>query len=504
MVIVSGMVTSRTIFSFGSLSRCPVMRWTRRRNEATERSRSSSAESAVTTVSRPRRFSAPARGRLGRRRRARGRAAAADAARRFLLVGFERRARAAGFAAVAVSAPKRFLATSSALRLVSSSCLRRSSSSRLRASAASRVPSARLLRGSARMRGLFFGDLALFRLAQARVGERVGARARAPPRSACAARRRTAWARRRRRRAPARPTGAVGGVAPTAALAAQRREPPAPPPPRLASPGPATRRFTFSTTTALLRPWLKLWRTTPCSTPPRLSVSVFVEVTLSFSPVFLVVSVIRVHFYTRSVPRRLSPAQPLRPSGRIAGPKPFQAPAARQNVSLAGPASRAACITFGRPNAKSNCAEVKNPTTAGALPATRRRMSRVELADPVGAASAACSRPATFPCSSAASVLAKPAATSPALPAIASASMTARSSSRSVRGHEVRRQANFALEAAGERLALDRLAKGAVRCGHPDAAARQFTLEIGHRLAFRSDDEPDQLGDRPHRAGRDA
>src|SRR5208282_2369967 len=61
----------------------------------------------------------------------------------------------------------------------------------------------------------------------------------------------------------------------------------------LTSPGPATRRFTFSTTTALLRPWLKLCRTTPCSTPPRLSVSVLVELTLSFSPVFLVVSVIR-------------------------------------------------------------------------------------------------------------------------------------------------------------------------------------------------------------------
>ncbi len=32
------------------------------------------------------------------------------------------------------------------------------------------------------------------------------------------------------------------------------------------SPGPRTRRFTFSTTTALLRPCEKLWRTVPCST----------------------------------------------------------------------------------------------------------------------------------------------------------------------------------------------------------------------------------------------
>ena len=58
------------------------------------------------------------------------------------------------------------------------------------------------------------------------------------------------------------------------------------------------RRLTFSTTTALLRPWLKLWRTTPCSTPARFSVSVLVGVTLSFSPLFLVVSVIRIQFRT--------------------------------------------------------------------------------------------------------------------------------------------------------------------------------------------------------------
>src|SRR5262249_58163440 len=66
----------------------------------------------------------------------------------------------------------------------------------------------------------------------------------------------------------------------------------------LVSPGPAMRRLTFSTTTALLRPWLKLWRTTPCSTPPRFNVSVLVEVTLSFSPLFFVVSLIPIQFRT--------------------------------------------------------------------------------------------------------------------------------------------------------------------------------------------------------------
>ena len=66
------------------------------------------------------------------------------------------------------------------------------------------------------------------------------------------------------------------------------------------TPGPASafalagaRLFTFSTTTVLLRPWLKLWRTTPCSTPRPFKDRVLVAATLSlFSPVFSVVSTI--------------------------------------------------------------------------------------------------------------------------------------------------------------------------------------------------------------------
>ena len=81
-------------------------------------------------------FAAAAR-RLRRRRRTRRHAAAAGARalrrRRPRAPG-----RAPGLAAVVVSVPKRFLATSSALRLVSSSCLRRTSSLSLRASAAAR------------------------------------------------------------------------------------------------------------------------------------------------------------------------------------------------------------------------------------------------------------------------------------------------------------------------------------------------------------------------------
>ena len=174
MVIASGMVTSRTSFSFGSAEAWPLSRWVRRRNEATERSRTSSARSAVTSVRRPRCFSAPPRGAAARRgRRTRGAAGTPRRARRFILVGFERHA-ARGrlldlvlaeallgdFAGLAlgffvVLAALVFLALARfggfALGLVDD----------LAALAAAR---------------LFLGDLALFGFAHARIGQRMGAR----------------------------------------------------------------------------------------------------------------------------------------------------------------------------------------------------------------------------------------------------------------------------------------------------------------------------------------
>ncbi len=136
MVIASGIVTSRTSFSFGSLEATPLSRWVRRRNEATERSRTSSARSAVTKRKTAALFFTAARGagrgaagaRAAPGRRLRGASSSSASSAR----------RAPGPVRAVSSTPKRFLATSPALRLVSSSCLRRSSSSRLRASAASR------------------------------------------------------------------------------------------------------------------------------------------------------------------------------------------------------------------------------------------------------------------------------------------------------------------------------------------------------------------------------
>ena len=76
-----------------------------------------------------------------------------------------------------------------------------------------------------------------------------------------------------------------------------------------------TRLFTFSTTTALVRPWLKLWRTTPCSTPRPLRVRVLLGLTLSFfSPVFSVVSAIPIPILGSLAVFHHVPASPAAPA----------------------------------------------------------------------------------------------------------------------------------------------------------------------------------------------
>src|SRR5207244_4297087 len=104
------------------------------------------------------------------------------------------------------------------------------------------------------------------------------------------------------------------------------------------------RLLTFSTTTALVRPWLKLWRTTPCSTPRPLRLNALLGATLSFfSPVFSVVSAIPIstqfpvlecfiavdmaaHGFARHLGSMLPAAGRRR---NRAGPEPFKARCAR-------------------------------------------------------------------------------------------------------------------------------------------------------------------------------
>ena len=161
--------------SFGSLSRWPEMRWTRRRNEATERSWTSSAERAVTTVSRPRRFSAPTRGVFGG---GAGRTGAPPGPRRMVRGASSSSAsstgRAPGFAGHWLGA-EAFLGDLVGLAFGFFVVL----------AALFFVTFARFRFGAVRLVGFFaalpnarffLGDLALFGFTQARVGERVSPR----------------------------------------------------------------------------------------------------------------------------------------------------------------------------------------------------------------------------------------------------------------------------------------------------------------------------------------
>ena len=328
MVIVSGIVTSRTIFSFCSLSRWPVMRCVRRRNEATERSRSSSALSAVTSVRRPRCFGAPARGAFGA---GAGRTGAPPMPRR---AGRRSSSSASGVSLRAIGAAGLrlglfFLAAETLLGdfvglalglFVVAAAIFLVALARfggLALGALDRIALGAALR-------LFLGDLAFLGLAHLGVAERVRAAVllflgqRAQHNAGRLRRGRgggagAAW--RRARRAPRGTTPTRRGVAPRSRRRRGRRLR------RLRFARSGTRRFTFSTTTALVRPWLKLCRTTPVSARG-LSVSVLVELTLSvLSPGFsyqsfhslsvpeLAVAAASVKAQPRAIPCRVRPAQ---------------------------------------------------------------------------------------------------------------------------------------------------------------------------------------------------
>jgi hypothetical protein len=124
----------------------------------------------------------------------------------------------------------------------------------------------------------------------------------------------------------------------------------------------------------------------------------------------------------RSRPCRLGP---------FAGPKALKARKRAKNVSFAGPASRAACTTFDRPNAKSNWAVVKALMTRS-VGVVRAPQRAGELGDAVGAGIDRMHQAHDVSRAIAASALAKPAATSPDFPRIASASSADRTSRRSV------------------------------------------------------------------------
>ena len=252
MVIASGIVTSRTSFSLGSLEAMPLRRCVRRRNEATERSRTSSARSAVTSVRRPRCFSTPARGagrgaagvRAAPGRRGRGASSSSASSAR----------RAPGPARAAIVARR---SASWRLRRLCVWFPRRACGVHLPRACALQPLPARCDRPT---RGLRGGVLLLRRSCALRLRARENWRAHARVRLRSSSVRvrsttpdgfRLCLGLRRSLRVQSAPAGVLLGagffVSTTGAGSA------------LASPGPPTaRRLTFSTTTCLLRPWLKL------------------------------------------------------------------------------------------------------------------------------------------------------------------------------------------------------------------------------------------------------
>src|SRR5215470_6676949 len=264
-----------------------MRRLVRRTNEALECSRTSSAWRAVTSVSRGRRFSPPVlrcglAGAAGLAappgRRERGASSSSGS-----VIWVRASAPTLIFGLASSSAPpNRFLASCSALRFASSSCRRRSSSSRLRASAASRsvrsiasrisrmcACSSAILRSSASLR-----RASASACTRACCSSAVSVLSTSPDGLAGAAV--VEWPR---------PLGAPDRLPWTGAGAAGAGGGGS----TLALPTGA-RVFTFSTSTCLVRPWLKFWRTTLCSTPRAFSDSVLFEPTLNFfsPPVFSV------------------------------------------------------------------------------------------------------------------------------------------------------------------------------------------------------------------------
>src|SRR3954451_10547715 len=126
------------------------------------------------------------------------------------------------------------------------------------------------------------------------------------------------------------------------------------------------------------------------------------------------------------------------------------------NPSPPGPAATAACITFDRPNAKSNSSPVSSVTTGTADIASPKpfRNAPASFLRPSSAASVAWTRAPSLPSAIAASTLAKPATTAPALFARASAWRRSWRSAASISSASLGGTLTSALKALAKRRAL--------------------------------------------------
>ena len=355
------------------------MRCLRRRNEATERSRTSSADSAVTTRQAAAALLAPARGAAwspapgARRRRAAPRRCAELPLRRLRASVRARRSRRLRGRRGALRRT-----ASWRLRRLCAWCLRRACGALLRRACALRRLRARLrsmLFAALPDPRFFLGDLALFGFAQARVGERVGARA-----ALFLGQRAQHDARRLRRRGRGRRRGSgAGGDGALRRGAARARPAPARLRLRLARPGDAALhlldndRLAAAMAEALAHDALldaaALERQRLGRGDAQLLAAIFVRLS-----------------HSRSCLRPVSPRRSI--SGLmllIAGAKPLQAPATREK-SFARRSGKQGCMYHIwavqcqiqlRRRSKIRSRRRFRPTAGAALPA-------IELAHPVG------------------------------------------------------------------------------------------------------------------------
>src|SRR5262245_46533375 len=462
-----------------------MRRLVRRTNEALECSRTSSAWRAVTSVSRGRRFSPPVlrcglAGAAGLAappgRRERGAFSSSGS-----VIWVRASAPTLIFGLASSSAPpNRFLASCSALRLASSSCRRRSSSSRLRASAASRsvrsiasrisrmrACSSAILRSSASLR-----RASASACTRACCSSAVNVLSTSPDGLAGAA---AAWCR---------PEGApdrlvceggcgdgAGGGGSTLAL-------------------PGARVFTFSTSTCLVRPWLKFWRTTLCSTPRAFSDNVLFEPTLNFfSPVFSVVSAI--------------PPPGSRGFRTIigAGPEALEARYARQKCLGFGTRNQDCMYHICPPECQiqlrnGKCGDDHDVFSVWPLPQASLELACAILAGIGGLDQGGNPFPAERG-------LYSGKANGGPTGLVSHGQCIERRLFEQPLGRvdQVAGHSDLTLETPGERLAGERVAERRARGGDPDTAPRQAPFEIGHDRAIRRQHKPDHLGDRRHLAG---
>ena len=257
---------------------------------------------------------------------------------------------------------------------------------------------------------------------------------------------------------------------------------------------PGARRFTFSTTTTLERPWEKLWRTMPCSTVAASGAASSTERRSRFCRRCSRLRSSSVPILGRCDPFASNSAQPFgfaldvgRPvacRGRrcVFAPIGGQSTASRrESRPSVRPRASAACITFVRPNAKSNCSDVNSADDGRSVAPAPRRAACASLRLPSSPPSRASmsARDRAFlqrrrrPCRS-------PPTTSPAL--LASDSIcrqSASSKSVDVLGQLSARPSTCAFSARANRRCLRAASRddvGARR--HPDAAAGQPRLDV--------------------------